>query len=112
VEQRIEPGRDGPSVAQDCSKGAWLPARACRQPRTCANLRRARANINALGPDAAGLRLAFITPGHQYPLGTTIAIGRRFALVSWAKRSGAWIFEDDCDGEYRYAGRPIARFKA
>jgi GntR family transcriptional regulator/MocR family aminotransferase len=65
------------------------------------------ADIVALGSAASDVRLAFITPGHQYPLGMTMGIGRRLALLSWAKRSGAWIFEDDYDGEYRYAGRPI-----
>ncbi len=32
---------------------------------------------------------------------------RRLALLDWARQSGAWIFEDDYDSEYRYAGRPI-----
>jgi GntR family transcriptional regulator/MocR family aminotransferase len=28
-------------------------------------------------------------------------------LLEWARRSGAMIFEDDYDGEFRYSGRPI-----
>jgi GntR family transcriptional regulator/MocR family aminotransferase len=32
---------------------------------------------------------------------------RRHALVAWARRTGAFIFEDDYDGEFRYAGQPI-----
>lgn len=34
-------------------------------------------------------------------------IERRTALIQWANESGALIFEDDYDSEYRYAQRPI-----
>src|SRR6185436_7958799 len=30
-----------------------------------------------------------------------------FELLEWARTSGALIFEDDYDSEYRYSGRPI-----
>jgi GntR family transcriptional regulator/MocR family aminotransferase len=33
---------------------------------------------------------------------------RRHALLAWAKRRGAYVIEDDYDGEFRYHGRPIA----
>jgi len=56
-------------------------------------------------PDA---RLAYVTPSHQYPLGVTMSLARRLALLDWAARSGAWVLEDDYDSEYRYAGRPLA----
>ena len=65
------------------------------------------ANVEAIDP-ATQPRLAFVTPAHQFPLGMTLSIARRLALLRWAARSGAWIFEDDYDGEYRFAGRPIA----
>jgi GntR family transcriptional regulator/MocR family aminotransferase len=55
----------------------------------------------------AGARLACVTPSHQYPLGVTMTLGRRLALLRWAGRSGAWIVEDDYDSEYRYTGRPL-----
>ena len=51
--------------------------------------------------------LIYVTPAHQFPLGPTMTVNRRLALLEWARRSGAWIFEDDYDSEYRYAGRPI-----
>jgi GntR family transcriptional regulator/MocR family aminotransferase len=57
---------------------------------------------------AAGARLVYVTPSHQYPLGVTMSLHRRLALLEWASRSGAWILEDDYDSEYRYAGRPLA----
>lgn len=56
----------------------------------------------------AGARLCFVTPSHQYPLGVTMSLARRLALLDWARRTGAWIVEDDYDSEFRYAGRPLA----
>jgi GntR family transcriptional regulator / MocR family aminotransferase len=52
-------------------------------------------------------RLIYVTPAHQFPLGPMMPASRRLALLEWARQSDAWIFEDDYDSEYRYAGRPI-----
>ncbi|MES5482998.1 PLP-dependent aminotransferase family protein [Bradyrhizobium sp. INPA03-11B] len=52
-------------------------------------------------------RAAFVTPSHQYPLGMPMSMARRNALVAWARRSNAWIVEDDYDSELRYAGHPF-----
>lgn len=52
-------------------------------------------------------RLICVTPAHQFPLGPTMTVNRRLALLEWARRVGAWVFEDDYDSEYRYAGQPI-----
>lgn len=54
-----------------------------------------------------GARLVYVTPAHQYPLGMTMSLPRRLALLDWARQSGARILEDDYDGEFRYAGRPV-----
>ncbi|HEX7159121.1 MAG TPA: PLP-dependent aminotransferase family protein, partial [Edaphobacter sp.] len=54
-----------------------------------------------------GARLIYTTPGHQAPLGITMSLPRRLALLEWARRSGTLIFEDDYDGEYRYSGKPV-----
>jgi len=53
-------------------------------------------------------RLVYITPSHQFPLGVTMSLARRLALLDWAKRAEAYILEDDYDSEYRFAGRPLA----
>jgi GntR family transcriptional regulator / MocR family aminotransferase len=53
-------------------------------------------------------RAAFVTPSHQYPLGSTMSASRRLQLLNWAQRSGAWIIEDDYDSEFRFESRPIA----
>ena len=52
-------------------------------------------------------RLAYTTPSHQHPLGMTMSLARRLALLEWAASAGAWIIEDDYDSEYRYGGRPV-----
>ena len=60
-----------------------------------------------LGPALNGARLVYVTPAHQFPLCMTMSLPRRLALLEWARGSGALIFEDDYDSEYRYAGRPM-----
>jgi GntR family transcriptional regulator/MocR family aminotransferase len=52
-------------------------------------------------------RLAYVTPSHQFPLGSVLSATRRRALLAWATRSGACIVEDDYDGEYRHDIAPI-----
>ena len=58
-------------------------------------------------PSLRGARLVYVTPAHQFPLGVTMSLPRRLALLEWARTSGALIFEDDYDSEFRYAGRPV-----
>ena len=53
-------------------------------------------------------RAAFVTPSHQYPLGSTMSATRRLHLLNWAQSVGAWIVEDDYDSEYRYESKPVA----
>jgi GntR family transcriptional regulator / MocR family aminotransferase len=53
------------------------------------------------------IRLAYVTPSHQFPTGVVLPIGRRLELLDWASRAGAFIVEDDYDGEYRYDGPPL-----
>lgn len=52
-------------------------------------------------------RMAFTAPSHQFPLGGTMSLARRLALLEWAGARRMWIFEDDYNGEFRYAGRPV-----
>ncbi|MGA2252545.1 PLP-dependent aminotransferase family protein [Terracidiphilus sp.] len=55
-----------------------------------------------------GAKAAFVTPSHQFPLGSTMSATRRLLLLNWAQSSGAWVIEDDYDSEYRFDARPIA----
>ncbi|MGE5650659.1 MAG: PLP-dependent aminotransferase family protein [Bacillota bacterium] len=60
---------------------------------------------------AAGLRtapeagLAVVTPGQQAPLGMTMSLARRLALLAWARQNDAWIIEDDYLSELQLEGR-------
>ena len=57
-------------------------------------------------------RLAYVTPSNQFPLGVTMSLDRRLALLKWAVKSGAFIVEDEYDAEYRYFGRPMAALQS
>lgn len=60
----------------------------------------------------AAARLAYVTPGCQFPLGATLTLERRLSLLEWAHRRGAWIFEDDYDSQLRFSGRPLAALQS
>ena len=57
-------------------------------------------------------RFVVVTPSHQCPLGMTLSLPRRLALLSWAADAGAWVIEDDYDGEFHYAGWPLPALKS
>jgi GntR family transcriptional regulator/MocR family aminotransferase len=87
------------------ARGAWTAAgvRCASIPVDAEGLCVAHGELSA--PEA---RMAYVSPSHQYPLGVTMSLPRRMALLAWARRRGAWIAEDDYDSEFRYAGRPLA----
>jgi GntR family transcriptional regulator/MocR family aminotransferase len=81
---------------------------------TAAGARLEAVPVDAEGLDVAGgiarcpeARAVFVTPSHQFPLGTTMTASRRLQLLRWAQRAGAWIIEDDYNSEYRYESLPI-----
>ncbi|HQZ08356.1 MAG TPA: PLP-dependent aminotransferase family protein [Burkholderiaceae bacterium] len=85
----------------------------------------ARSVLRALGLQAVGVsidgegmapsprqlkkppRMLFVSPSHQYPLGTLMSQGRRRQLLDYAAVHGAWVIEDDYDSEFRYGARPL-----
>jgi GntR family transcriptional regulator/MocR family aminotransferase len=54
-----------------------------------------------------GVKLVYVTPAHQFPVGMTMTLARRLELLEWARTQRALVFEDDYDSEYRYSGRPV-----
>jgi GntR family transcriptional regulator/MocR family aminotransferase len=60
--------------------------------------------VDALPKDA---RLVYVTPSHQYPLGVTMSLPRRLALLTWATKNNVAIIEDDYDSEFRFEERPL-----
>lgn len=56
---------------------------------------------------AAPPRLMFVSPSHQYPLGSVMTHRRRRQLLDCAGSHGVWVIEDDYDSEFRYGARPL-----
>ena len=54
---------------------------------------------------AADAAVAVVTPGQQAPLGMTMSLPRRLALIAWARENGRWIIEDDYLSELQLKGR-------
>lgn len=104
-------------VLLDPGDAAWVEEPGYRPVR--AALRASGAQIVRVPVDEHGLdvregerraphaRLAFVTPSYQAPLGVTLSLERRLALLDWAARADAWVLEDDYNGEYRYDTDPI-----
>jgi GntR family transcriptional regulator/MocR family aminotransferase len=79
----------------------------------------ARARMVAVPVDGEGMdvavglsrarraKAALVTPSHHYPLGVTMSLPRRLALLRWAAAARAWVIEDDYDSEFRHRGRPL-----
>ncbi|WP_410488567.1 PLP-dependent aminotransferase family protein [Acinetobacter sp. 2019-01-05] len=77
------------------------------------------AQVNLIESDEEGMQISKITdhysksklvytaPSHQFPLGGTLSLARRFALLDWANSQEKWIFEDDYNSEFRYGTHPI-----
>jgi len=57
-------------------------------------------------------RLAYVTPSHQFPTGVALSPERRAALLEWAAKREAWVLEDDFDGEFGHAGRPVTPLRS
>jgi GntR family transcriptional regulator / MocR family aminotransferase len=80
--------------------------------------RLAGARIIAVPVDADGLnpgkgsrlcpnpRAVYVTPAHQFGLGTTLSFDRRFSLLNLC-RHGTVLIEDDYDSEFRFVGHPL-----
>jgi GntR family transcriptional regulator/MocR family aminotransferase len=95
--------------------GAWIEDPGFPLTRTALGL--AGMAVTAVPVDADGLdvvagvrtapeaTLAVVTPGQQAPLGMTMSLPRRLALLDWARRSDAWIIEDDYLSELQLKGR-------
>lgn len=49
----------------------------------------------------------YVTPSHQFPLGFSMPVSRRVALLNWAAQGTRYIIEDDYDSEFRYTGKPL-----
>jgi GntR family transcriptional regulator/MocR family aminotransferase len=83
---------------------------------------RAGAEIVTIPTDVDGLRvdllpdmrdaLVAVTPERQFPMGYTMSLPRRHALLEWAERQDARVFEVDFDSDFRYEGSPKPALQA
>jgi GntR family transcriptional regulator/MocR family aminotransferase len=88
-----------------------------------------REAIEALGMNTAPIRIdekgvvvsdlddldasaALITQAHQYPYGMSLHPSRRTAMLQWARRTGAYVIEDDYEGEFRYDRQAIGALQS
>lgn len=63
--------------------------------------------VESLPVGTVPIKLAYVTPSHQFPTGVVLSLSRRLALLAWAQQSGAIILEDGYNSEFRYDERPI-----
>jgi GntR family transcriptional regulator/MocR family aminotransferase len=52
-------------------------------------------------------RLIFVAPSHQFPLGVTMSLKRRKALIQFAESRDGYLLEDDYNSEFRFDGPPL-----
>src|SRR3954471_9120351 len=100
----------------DRGDGAWIEDPGFHQARRVFAL--AEAAIVPRPVDKEGLvidgapkrptpRLIYVTPSHQFPMGVTMSLKRRKALLEFAERRGAYILEDDYNAEFRFSSPPL-----
>ncbi len=58
--------------------------------------------------NTADVSAVYVTPSHQFPLGSILPAGRRAELIRFAEEKGIYLIEDDYDSEFRYTGEPVA----
>lgn len=46
--------------------------------------------------------LLYLTPSHQFPTGVTLPLIKRIQILEWARRTGAYVIENDYDNEFLY----------
>ncbi len=69
--------------------------------------------LDGHGPELSSLsnssiQILHLSPSHHYPTGAVTPVGRRQALLEWARQKpDRYIIEDDYDSEFRFIGRPL-----
>ncbi len=69
-------------------------------------------DVGSLTEAPADLRAVYVTPAHQHPLGVTMSVRRRMALLAEATRRRVLVVEDDYDSEFRYDMAPLPALAA
>lgn len=53
------------------------------------------------------LKCVYVNPSHHRSNGVVMPLERRLKLIAFARTTGALIFEDDIESEYRYTRQPL-----
>jgi GntR family transcriptional regulator/MocR family aminotransferase len=61
-------------------------------------------DVSYLSSRTEKFKCVYVTPSHQDPTAVVMSLERRKQLLAWARKTGAFIIEDDYDSEYRYGG--------
>ncbi|WP_084955270.1 PLP-dependent aminotransferase family protein [Thermoactinospora rubra] len=128
VSRSVRASADDVLVTQGAQQALDLVGRVLIEPGACVAVEEpgyppARRLFHSLGARVAGVpvdeeglvveaipkaaRLVYVTPSHQFPLGTPMSLPRRTALLAWAERRRAVVIEDDYDSEFRFGERPL-----
>jgi GntR family transcriptional regulator/MocR family aminotransferase len=69
-------------------------------------------NLDYFKKHNSDAKFVLVAPSHQSPLTVSLSLSRKHELLDWAQKNKSWIIEDDYDGEYRYASRPLPALKS
>lgn len=102
----------------DAGDRAWLENpgyRAARNTMLAAGLQIVDVPVDGDGMAASGPlwqdkppRLIYLTPAHQYPLGSVLSLERRLDFLNRLRPGEHWLIEDDYDSDFNHA-QPGAR---
>lgn len=53
------------------------------------------------------VKIIYLTPSHQFPLGVAMSARRRAALLDFAQAYDVSVIEDDYDSEFRFGEQPL-----
>ena len=103
----IQPG-DHVLIEEPSYPGAWSAAKIQGARLVPVKLDQEGIDLSQISTTPCPVKLMFVTPSYQYPLGITMSLTRRIDLLDFANRNDCWILEDDYDSDLRYRGRPLA----
>jgi GntR family transcriptional regulator/MocR family aminotransferase len=101
----LDPG-DRALVEEPGFPGAWTALHGAGAAIAPVQVDQEGIDVAACARQRGRVRLVYVTPSHQFPLGVPMSLARRLALLDWAAEAGAWVVEDDYDSEFRYGAEP------
>ncbi len=63
--------------------------------------------LNVMELNSTNAKAVYVTPSHQYPLGSIMPISRRIELIEWSMKNDSIIIEDDYSCHLRYNTKPV-----